>query len=95
VEQPDPQALLDAVRQFGPEEAALFGRQLFVAAHQAEARPRQGAVLHALGCLVLDEADRQRYELAALDPDVDNDEGELLLPPADVTEDNGGGNGGQ
>lgn len=67
-----------AVRALDEDEARRLGRSLVRAAHGvvAAGRPRCGAVLHELGCVVLDHGDGQRWALEALADDLDEDEAE-------------------
>lgn len=57
------------------QERVLFGR----AAHEADAgNPTWAALWHALGVFVAEERDRRRDLLAALDPDNDDEIGEIV-----------------
>lgn len=75
--------LTAALARMNDIELRAQERILFVrAAHEADSgNPTWAALWHALGVFVAEERDRRRDLLAALDPDNDDEIGEIVPEP--------------
>jgi hypothetical protein len=64
-----------AIHSLDEGEAQAFGRQCAIVAHEmaGNAHYKQAAVLHSLATALLDHADGQRYLLALLDDELEDD----------------------